>query len=191
MSRTAIRVGVNPAEFLAWERLESSKHEYYRGEIFDMSGGSPRHAALAGRVIRRLGAKLDGRCEIFSSDLQIALPDGDHYVYGDATIVCGGVHIKEGTKDVVDNPAVVVEVLSRSTEQYDRGLKWEGYQRIPSLTDYVLVSQGAPRIEHFRRERDETWRYLSVGSGESVELSNGVTLVVDEIFLGAFEIVGD
>jgi Uma2 family endonuclease len=191
VSRTALRAGVSPAEFLEWERAQPTRHEYCRGEIFDMFGGTPRHAALAARVTRAVGAALGARCEIFSSDLQISLPDGDQYVYGDVTIVCGPVHVLPGTKDVVDNPTVVVEVLSKSTEQYDRGLKWEGYQRMPSLTDYVLVSQSAPRIEHFCREADGKWRYESAGAGGRIHLSNGVTLTVDEIFAGAFDIAGD
>jgi Uma2 family endonuclease len=74
-------------------------------------------------------------------------------------MVCGPLSIQQGTKDVVENPSVVVEVLSESTEQYDRGLKWEGYRRLASLTDYVLVSQREPTIEHYRREQDGSWRY--------------------------------
>jgi Uma2 family endonuclease len=191
VTRTAIRVGMAPAEFLEWERAQPTRHEYHLGEVFDMSGGTPRHAALAARVTRALGAALGARCELFSSDLQISLPGGNQYVYGDVTIVCGAVHVLPGTKDVVDNPSVVVEVLSRSTEPYDRGRKWDGYQRISTLTDYVMVSQSTPRIEHYRRQPDGAWLYHSADAGGRVHLSNGATLAVDEIFAGALEITGE
>lgn len=89
------------------------------------------------------------------------------------------------------NPTILVEVLSASTEQYDRGLKWEGYQRIESLTDYVLVSQSQRRIEHFRRDRMRTWLYQVAGEGERLVLSNDAVLDVDAIFAGVLELSGD
>ena len=93
--------------------------------------------------------------------------------------------------DVLLNPTVIVEVLSASTEQYDLGLKWEGYQRIASLADYVLVSQVEPRIEHFRRAPDRSWTYRAAGPGEGAALSIGVTLIVDHIFSGVLDLPGD
>jgi Uma2 family endonuclease len=85
----------------------------------------------------------------------------------------------------------VVEVLSSTTEQYDRGLKWEGYQRLPSLQDYVLVSQTEPRIEVFTRHHDGGWIYRAAGRGERLTLSSGAVLTVDEIFAGADQLPGD
>lgn len=96
-----------------------------------------------------------------------------------------------GTTDVITNPNIVVEVLSSSTEPYDRGLKWEGYQGIPSLSDYVLVSQSEPRIEQFRREPNGSWLYRAVGPGDRVALGLGPVLEVDAIFAGVFEIAGE
>jgi len=129
-------------------------------------------------------------CYVFSSDQKIGL-SGDRYVYPDLSAIGGAIALEAGTNDVITNPQVVVEVLSSSTEPYDRGLKWEGYQRIPSLSDYVLVSQSEPRIEHFLRERDGAWVYRAAGPGERVVLAGGTVLDVDAIFSGAFDIAGE
>lgn len=191
MGRSSLRTGVTPAEFLAWERVQDRRHEFLQGEVFAMAGGSPRHAALAARVARALGAALGRECEVFSADLRLGFADQARYVYADATVVCGPVRLQEGTKDVVENPTIVVEVLSPSTEQYDRGLKWDGYRRIPSLTDYVLVSQHVASIEHYQREPDGSWRYRSAGPGEQVTLASGAVLDVTSIFEGVFELAGE
>ena len=133
----------------------------------------------------------DGGCHVLSSDQRICAAVGDRYVYADVVAVCGGLKTEPGTKDVLANPCIVVEVLSRSTEAYDRCEKWEAYQRLPSLTDYLLVSQGSTRVEQYRREADGWWRYRSYGAGESVALANGAAVAVDEVYRGAFELAGD
>ncbi len=156
-----------------------------------MAGGSPRHAALAARVARALGVALGRECEVFSSDLKLGFVDDARYVYADVTVVCGQLRIQPGTNDVVENPTIVVEVLSPSTEQYDRGLKWEGYRGAASLTDYLLVSQKATAIEHFRREGDGAWRYRAAGRGERVTLTGGVQLDLDTIYENVFDLAGE
>jgi len=156
-----------------------------------MAGGSPRHNVLCSRVNMALLGGLDPKgCYVFSSDQKVAL-SGDRYVYPDLSAICGAIALEAGTNDVITNPQVVVEVLSSSTEPYDRGLKWEGYQRIPSLSDYVLVSQSEPRMEHFLRERNGAWVYRAAGPGERVVLGGGTVLDVDAIFSGAFDIAGE
>jgi Uma2 family endonuclease len=105
--------------------------------------------------------------------------------------VCGALQTEPGTVDVLVNPRIVVEVLSRSTEAYDRGDKWEAYQKAASLTDYLLVAQGAARIEHYRREGDGSWRYRLHGAGGTLTLTNGATLSVDAVYEGAFDMTGD
>src|SRR5690242_2577533 len=149
MARVALRSHLTPDEYLAWERTQPVRHEYYRGEVFAMAGGSMRHNVLCARVIEALGAQLRGRCLVMTSDQRVVAAERDRYVYPDVSIVCGPMVAEPGTSDVLANPTILVEVLSESTEQYDRGGKWEGYQRLDSLTDYVLVSQAEPRIEHF------------------------------------------
>jgi Uma2 family endonuclease len=136
---------MSPDEYLAWEREQPSRHEYFRGEVFAMAGGSMRHNALCARLARVLDAQVEGRCVVMSSDQRVVAANRERYVYPDLSVVCGPVISEPGTRDVLANPTILIEVLSSSTEQYDRGLKWEGYQQIETLTDYVLISQAAPR----------------------------------------------
>lgn len=150
-----------------------------------MAGGSPRHNALSANVTATLVQALRGKpCRVFSRDQRVAARGTEQYVYADVTVVCGPLRIQPGTTDLLENPTCLIEVLSPSTEAYDRGLKWEGYRSIPSLQDYVLVSQGSPRIEHFQRNTDGSWHYRVAESSDAIILSNGATLSVAEIFSG-------
>jgi len=188
MGRVATHSQMTAEEYLAWERAQPSKHEFFHGEVFAMAGGSPRHNALCGRIIAAASAALPA-CVVLTSDQRVTMANQGRYVYPDVTIVCGALAVEAG--DVLANPTMLVEVLSASTEQYDRGLKWEGYQRIASLADYVLVSQLEPRIEHYERATDGSWTYRAAGSGEHVTLSTGATLSVDATFAGMIELPGD
>jgi Uma2 family endonuclease len=188
MGRVATHSQMTADEYLAWEREQPSKHEFFRGEVFAMAGGSPRHNALGGRIIAAAIRALPD-CAVLTSDQRVTMSSRDRYVYPDVSIVCGGLELEAG--GVLMNPTILVEVLSSTTEQYDRGLKWEGYQRIPSLADYVLVSQSEPRIEHYRRSSDGSWTYRAAGPGERVMLSIGAALIVDEIFAGVMALPGD
>jgi Uma2 family endonuclease len=191
MVRIAERSQLTADEYLAWEQQQPVRHEFFRGEVFAMAGGSMRHNALCASVIEVLRVALRGRCTVLTSDQRVVAMRRERYVYPDVSVVCGPAVAEPGRDDVLINPAILVEVLSESTEQYDRGLKWDGYQRIESLTDYVLVSQAEPRIEHFRRDRSRTWLYQVAGVGERLALSNGVELDVDAIFAGMMQLPGD
>jgi Uma2 family endonuclease len=191
MVRVAERSQLTADEYLAWEQQQPVRHEFFRGEVFAMAGGSMRHNALCASVIEVLRVALRGRCTVLTSDQRVVAMRRERYVYPDVSVVCGPAVAEPGRDDVLINPAILVEVLSESTEQYDRGLKWEGYQRIESLTDYVLVSQAEPRIEHFRRDRSRTWLYQVAGVGERLALSLGVELDVDAIFAGMMQLPGD
>jgi Uma2 family endonuclease len=182
-------MSMTAAEYLAWERLQTDKHEYHLGEVFAMAGGSIRHSFLAGAATSELRAAFrGGSCRVLTSDARIGIDSGERYMYADAVVACGEVRTEPGTSDVLSNPSVVVEVLSDSTEKYDRGDKWEAYRRVPSLTDYLLISQATPHIEHFERETDGSWRYRVLGAGDSVTLATGATLSVDSVYDGAFEL---
>jgi Uma2 family endonuclease len=191
MVRVAERSQVTADEYLAWERRQPVRHEFFDGEVFAMAGGSMRHNALCASLIEALGSQLRGRCVVLTSDQRVVAADRNRYIYPDVSIVCGPATVAPGTNDVLTNPTILVEVLSDSTEQYDRGLKWEGYQRLDSLTDYVLVSQAKPRIEHFRRDRSNTWLYQIAATGERLTLSNDVVLDIDAIFAGVLVLPGD
>ncbi len=180
-------------EYLAWEREQPSKHEYHLGEVFAMAGGSPRHNLLSNAMGAELRAALRGKgCHVLSSDQRVSVDQGERYVYPDVVVACGGVKI-EGASDALANPSIVVEVLSRSTERHDRGEKWEAYQHLSSLTDYVLVAQGTARVEHYQREResDGSWRYRLLEAGGALVLANGARVEVGAICEGAFDVEGD
>jgi Uma2 family endonuclease len=192
MGRFAERSQLTAAEYLAWEREQPGKHEFFHGEVFAMAGGTPRHNALCMSIGAELRAALSSRgCAVLSSDQRLAFPPNARYVYPDVTVICGPLQFQSGTNDVITNPSILVEVLSASTEEYDRGLKWTGYQRIGSLTDYLLISQTEARIEHYRRNADDSWTYRSAGPGEPVALTGGGVLTVDAIYAGALDLPGD
>lgn len=123
-----------------------------------------------------------------NSDQRVAAPRGERYVYPDVTVVCGSVVLEEGTTDVLTNPTIVVEVLSPSTEGHDRGPKWLAYQALPSLTDYVLVSQDEALVEHYARVEGGVFQYRAQGPGGTLVLSSGASIAVDAIYAGAFEL---
>jgi Uma2 family endonuclease len=192
MGRIAERSQLTAAEYLAWEREQPVKHEFFHGEVFATDGGTPRHNALCVSMGAELRAVLRSRgCAVLSSDQRLAFPPQARYVYPDVTVICGPFMFQPGTSDVITNPALLVEVLSSSTEEYDRGLKWTGYQRIASLTDYLLVAQVEARIEHYRRNADGSWTYRVAGPGEQIALTGGGTFAIDAIYAGAFDLPGD
>jgi Uma2 family endonuclease len=189
MGQAATSRLASAVEYLAWERVQPEKHEYRRGEVFATGGGSLRHNFLSGAMGAELHGALRGKgCHVLSPGQRISARPGEHYVYADAVVVCGVPQTEPGTSDVLANPKVVVEVLSPSTEAYDRGDKWEAYQRLPSVTDYVLVSQAAAQIEHYQREADGSWRYRLVEAGDVVTLGNGAVVAVDAVYEGAFDL---
>jgi Uma2 family endonuclease len=183
---------MSPDEFLAWDREQRERHHYVRGEIFAMAGGSPRHSFLGAQMIGLLRqGVLGGECKAHSADLRLGLAN-DHIVYADAVVVCGPMTFRPGTKDVVTNPSVVVEVLSRSTEAYDRGDKLAGYLALPSVEHIALVSQRERRVETYTRQEDGSFRFEVHEAGRTVSLVRiGVKIAVDELYAGAFDVPGD
>lgn len=189
MGHAAATQRMSAPEYLEWERRQPGKHEYHLGDVFAMAGGSPRRNFLSSAVGAELRGAVRGRgCHALSSDQRISAKEGERYVYADAVVACGGVQMEPGTSDVLANPSVIAEVLSPGTEKYDRGEKWEAYQRLASLTDYLLLAQTSARVEHYQREADGSWRYRVLGAGETITLTNGATVAVDAIYEGAFEL---
>ena len=175
---------ISYAEYLSREAVAPQKNEYLRGDVFAMAGGTPEHARLQARALVELGRLLAGRsCEPFSSDLRVRVQETDLSTYPDVTVICGKLETAPDDPDAAINPVVIVEVLSDSSEAYDRGEKFAHYQRIPSLREYVLVSQRTPRIEVFRRASGRAWEYVVSGPGESVRLASlDVELAVDAVY---------
>jgi Uma2 family endonuclease len=192
MADVAASQRMTAAEYLAWERRQPGKNEFHLGEVFAMAGGSPRHNFLSNAVGAELRAAVRALgCQVLSPDQRISAGMGERYVYADAVVSCGGVRTEPGNSDVLANPAIVVEVLSPSTEKYDRAEKWDAYRQLESLTDYLLIAQSSTRVEHYQRERDGSWRYRVLGAGGTITLTNGATLSVDAVYEGAFELPDD
>lgn len=189
MAQTAVRAGLSPQEYLDFERSSPLRHEYADGEIFAMAGGTLEHSAVAANVIGELRSALQGRgCRVLTSDMRIKIAATRRYVYPDGAVVCSGPEFEDEQRDTLMNPRLVVEVLSESSEAYDRGEKFAQYRTVPSLEEYVLASQKAPRIEVFTRQPDGAWLLRIHGPGERAELSSlGCTLDVDRVYLDVFE----
>jgi len=175
--------GHSYAEYVALDEVSNVKLEFLDGEIFAMAGGTPDHASLAMAVGGQLLSKLrDKGCRVFSSDLRVRVMSTKLATYPDVTVVCGPLERDPESRHTVINPTMIVEVLSDSTEGYDRGEKGEHYRTIPSLRVYMLVSHRRPSIEVWRREGGE-WLHAEYGEGEIVELSAvEARLDVDEIY---------
>jgi Uma2 family endonuclease len=184
---------MTPDAFLAWERAQKERHHYVRGEVFAMAGGSPRHSLLASRVIALLTVALRGRnCDAHTSDLRLGLGQNEQFVYADAVVVCRPLVLRPKTSDVVTNPRLVVEVLSKSTERYDRGDKQAGYLALPSLSHFVLVTQREPRVEVYERADGGSFRFTVHLTGDRVALASlDVSFAVNDLYDGAFELPGD
>lgn len=190
MNEPARKLSFTFAEYVAQEQASDTKHELVNGEIFAMAGGTIEHGRLASRVTAALLAQLRGRpCEAFSSDVRVRVLATGLATYPDLSIVCGRLaHDPEDTNTIV-NPIVLVEVLSDSTEAYDRGEKFAHYQRIPSLKEYVIVSQRSPRIEVFQRNEDgKSWTLYVAETSESVKLASiQCQIAVDEVYASALD----
>ena len=176
---------ITPEEYLALERKSEYKSEYYRGEMFAMTGGSMRRAIIASNIGAELHNRLRGKsCYVMQSDMRVKISASGMYVYPDVVALCGEPQLEDEVKDTLLNPQVVFEVLSDSTEKYDRGTKFEHYRRIPTLAQYVLVSQKQVLVESFTRQEDGSWKLQEVNNLQSVlEIpSLGCQVEVQEIY---------
>lgn len=174
-----------PEEYLMRERQAEYKSEYLAGEIFAMSGASERHNLIAGNIFAAFHAQLRGRpCRAYVNDMRVKVSTTGLYTYPDVVALCGEPQFDDEQKDTLLNPTVIVEVLSPSTEAYDRGGKFGHYRKLASLAEYVLVSQEESHIEHYVRQPDNQW-LLSEASGlqEAVQLpSINCTLALSEVY---------
>jgi Uma2 family endonuclease len=171
-------------EYLAFERASDQRHEYYDGEIFDMVGGTARHSLIIGNVNRILGIELDKTpCLVFTSDMRVRISKSV-YTYPDVSAVCDAPRFEDDQQDTLVNPVLLVEVLSPSTEKYDREGKFEHYRQLSSLKDYVLITQSYPRIELYARQSDDSWLWRQVTDPVGgLELpSVGCTLRLSEVY---------
>src|SRR5881396_2105310 len=150
--------GISEAEYLRLDRQAEIKSEYFEGEMFAMAGGTRAHSRIAINVARELDSQLKATdCVVYNTDLRVKVEATGLLTYPDLSIVCGEQRFLDEEQDTLLNPTVVIEVLSDSTEAYDRGKKFEHYRQIPSCREFLLVSQREPRLEHFLRQPDGRW----------------------------------
>ena len=174
------------AEYLGFEASSNVKHEFLDGQIYAMAGGTPEHAALAAAAITLLGPQLrGGECRPYNSDLRVRTPSG-LTTYPDVTVICGPRQIDAIDPLAITNPALIVEVLSRSTEEYDLGDKFEHYKTFASLREYVLVSYRERSVE-IRSRGENGWQTTVVREGTIAELLIGAQLDVRELYSAAAE----
>jgi Uma2 family endonuclease len=176
------------AEYLALERSSNVKHEFLDGQIYAMAGGTPEHAALAAAVLGLLFAELrGGPCRAYDADLRVRTPTGLS-TYPDVTVVCGASTRDREDAQAVTNPIVIVEVLSRSTEEYDTGDKFEHYKSLRSLEQYVLVSHRERRVEVWTRTPEIGWTVAVAGEGDIATLASiHARIDVRELYAAAAE----
>ncbi len=152
---------ISAADYLARERTSEFKSEFFDGEIFAMGGGSPTHSLIAANFVGEARQSLKGKpCAVYSSDLRVKVSSTGLYTYPDATIVCGELTFDDERRDTVTNPTVIVEVLSDSTEKYDRGRKSSHYRQILSVREIILISQDEAHVERFVRQPEGGWLLL-------------------------------
>jgi Uma2 family endonuclease len=172
------------AEYLEREARSEVRHEFLRGEVYAMAGGTPEHGALAAALARELSNALRGKpCGVYSSDLRVHVPATGLTTYPDLSVVGGRLEAHPEDPNAVTNPIVLVDVLSDSSEAHDRGAKAAHYRKLASLREYVLVSRRERRIEVMRRGDRGVWELHEAGAGESIELASlGVRLSVDAVY---------
>ncbi len=176
---------VSPEEYLEQERLAEWKSEYFRGEIFAMAGASPPHVWIVANTVVELGRQLKKKpCRVSASDLRLRVTPAGLYTYPDVMVLCGEIQYADDRKDTVLNPALIVEVLSESTRDYDRGRKFQYYRTLPSLLEYLTISQDEPHIEHWTRQPENHWNLAEFsGLAQSIQLASvGCILPLAEVY---------
>ena len=158
---------VSAEEYLAAERVALEKHEYYQGEIFAMSGALHGHNEIFSNLFVDIGAKLKGKnCKPYGSDLRIHIPKNTLFTYPDITIICGKMDLTDDHFDTATNPSVIIEILSKSTRNYDKGEKFTLYRDIQTLQEYILVDTEKLHVERHIRNADNTWQLTDFKSLE-------------------------
>lgn len=166
---TLSRTHLTPEEYLARERKAETKSEYFRGEIFAMAGAGRQHGRIVTNLVRELSNGLRKRaCNVYSGDLRLAAGRAELYAYPDVIVVCGEEEYADEHVDTLLNPTVIIEVLSESTRDYDRGQRFESYRTVPSLMEYLTVAQDKIHVEHYIRQPEQRWILTEYGDRTAV-----------------------
>ncbi len=160
---------MTPEEYLAFEEQSSDRHEYYGGRVVALAGGNQAHSIICSHLNGLLHSHLRKRpCVIYTSDMKIRADRPRTYMYPDLTVVCGESQFEDATRRVLLNPVIMIKVLSESTEQYDRGKKFQFYRSIATVQEYVLVAQDAKHIDHYRRQSEHLWVLTSINGDDGM-----------------------
>jgi Uma2 family endonuclease len=173
------------AEYLEFERQSEIRHELIDGEIFEMAGANKRHNRISINAVRLLDNQLLERdCNVYGSDMRVKITSTEKYTYPDVVAVCGEEFFEDSTEDTLLNPMLIIEILSKSTEAYDRGAKFEYYQTIESFQEYVLISQEPFRVEQYVRKDKNVWTYFEFRQATDIVKLNSIDceLVLQDIY---------
>ena len=180
-----VKAWISPEEYLEFEKTSEGRHEYHDGEMFAMSGGTFPHVLIASNLVREVGNRLKDECSVVGFDARVHIESRGLYTYPDVVIVCGPAKISKPSGSLL-NPKVIFEVLSKSTERYDRGAKFESYRKIASLEEYILVSQWDFAVDQFRRNEAGRWELTEIrGEDNVLELTSvQITVPLKPIYKG-------
>ena len=173
-----------PEEYFTWEEQQLERHEYINGEVYAMSGGTINHSDIAGNLLILLKTHLRGSgCKTLNSDARVNIVESTNYVYPDISVTCN--ERDKSTTQYITYPSLIVEVLSPTTEAYERGNKFKMYRQNPSLQEYVLVDADAMSIELFRKNDGDNWRIINYQAGDLVELKSvNLTFPIEDVYEG-------
>ena len=174
-------------EYLRLEREAPYKSEYFKGEIFAMAGASTSHNRIKENLSIGIGSYLrrNKGCQSFSSDMRVHIPENTLYTYPDVLVVCGRLEFLDNEKDILLNPSVIIEVLSKSTQTYDRGDKFHLYRSIPTLREYLMVDSQSVRVEMYRKADDGVWSlvYDTKNIEDTIELITiGLSISIEDMY---------
>ena len=176
---------VSPELFLEMERASKEKHEYFKGEVFAMSGASWDHNVIAKNINTLVLPFLKGKpCDMFGSDFRLHIPENTLYTYPDFSIICGKPETTDEEDDTVIKPSAIIEILSKSTKDYDRGSKFMLYRSIVTLKEYILIDSTTISVEHFEKQADNSWRLTEFKQlSDSFVISTiGLTLLLKDVY---------
>jgi Uma2 family endonuclease len=172
---------LTPQEYFDWEAQQELRYEYCDGEVFAMVGGSIPHADIALNIASMLRGYLLGRCKVRNSDAKVGITENGPFIYPDVSVTCDDRD--RAAQQFSSYPCLIIEVLSPSTEAYDRGGKFALYRRLESLQEYVLVGSETKTVDVFRRNQQGTWSFIPYCEGDEVELTSvGLNLSIDAIY---------
>ena len=189
-SSTALRTGLSPAEYLEFERKARLRHEYVNGRVYAMAGGRHAHNTVSANLLTALFVAYRGRpCIAYNSDQRVKSQVSGIYTYPDISALCGRPQFEDAHQDTLLNPSLIVEVLSESTESYDRGAKFAHYRTIPSVQEYVLISQTERRVERFVRQPDNKWLMEELVGDAVLHIDTGdVDVPLDTLYDKVFDL---